>query len=395
MIRVDYSKCTKCGRCAKLCAVGAITLSSGGAEISDKCILCGSCVRGCPAHAIEIDAVLNQQTENSDDYRGVAVIAEFDETSQVPLKVTLELLSKGRELADRLGEELYAVALCERMSADACRVFERIGCERVILFEGEYYRDYNGEIFTDQITEVILREKPSCVLVPATENGRDLAPAIAARLHTGLTADCTGLEINDDGELIQIRPTYGGNIIASIRTPNHRPQMATVRSNIFPVVECGEKYKMKIIRPEMVIPKAQLRVALLSSTEKETVYPDVQDAELLLIGGYGVSQESFALLYRIADRLGGAVGATRKAVDEGWAPFEIQIGQTGKAVSPELAICFGVSGALQHTIGIRETKKIIAVNNDPNAAIFNMADTAILADCEEIIREMARQLCIL
>lgn len=387
MIRIDYDRCLGCGLCEDSCLSGAIQYDGDKPVIGDGCIYCGSCIGVCPAEAIVLERKEKAKLKLQ-DYSGVWVIMEHDPNTKIPKKVSYELLSQARKLADKLGEAVYAIDLCGAEQPNLAENLRAVGCDQLILAEHPALEYYNTDLYAEIVTNLIRLNKPSSVLLPGTENGRDLAPRISARLGVGLTADCTDLDINEKKELVQIRPTYGGNIIASIVTPNHRPQMATVRPNVFPVAKCREERALTITRSEISINPETVRVKRTGFLPKENVYRDVTEADLVLIGGYGIGKEGFRLLCQLAEKLDAAVGATRKAVDEGWAPMEIQVGQTGKVIAPDLCICFGVSGSLQHTIGLRGSGRIIAVNSDPTAQIFALSDVAILADCGPVIRKM-------
>lgn len=393
MIRIERERCIGCGACVDACFSGAIkTDDSDCAAVNDSCIYCGNCINVCPVQAISMDeGEKSQEKPDLESYVNVWVMVENDRETKSPKKVSFELLSEGRKLADKLGEELYAVYLCGKLSEQTLKDLEKIGCDHLILVEREELEQYSTEWFSGITTELIRKYKPSIVLFPGTENGRDLAPRISARLRVGLTADCTALEINEKRELVQVRPTYGGNIIASIVTPKHRPQMASVRANIFNIEYRKQLGKLDIIRPEIAFALKETRVKCIGTEPRTTAYKDVEEAKVLIVGGYGAGREGFRLIHELALKMDAAVGATRKAVDEGWAPFEIQIGQTGKIVAPDVYLCFGVSGALQHTIGIRGAKKIIAVNRDPAAQIFGISDVAILGDCEEVLKHLIQQ----
>ncbi len=357
----------------------------------EKCVRCGSCANACPVGAISMEQVQTPRGMDVSSYSGVWVIMENDENSELPKRVSYELLSKARTLADQMGEDVWAVDLCVGADGQVFDMLEHIGVDHLLLLEHRAFKQYSTELFADKITELIEKYRPSIVLFPGTENGRDLAPRISARLKVGLTADCTGLEVNAAKELVQIRPTYGGNIIASIVTPNHRPQMASVRPNVFRIVKCGEKKTLDVLRPEIEVDTTSLKIRRVGFTAKKTVYKDIEEASFVLIGGYGVGKEGVKLMRELAEKLGAAVGVTRKVVDEGWAPIELQIGQTGKTIAPDICICFGVSGSLQHTIGIKQAKRIIAVNHDPTAQIFSMSDVAILGDCRQILGHLMKR----
>lgn len=389
MIHIDSEKCNGCGLCYKRCLFDAIVMKQGKPFITDSCVYCGMCKEICPRQSIAVDITSNL-SEDFKNYTGVWAVMQMDQRLQVPKKVSYELLSEARKLADRLKQKVSAVCFCSIVAAEMIKTLEGIGCDELFLFEEEIFVNYNTEIFTGALVGLISQYKPSIVLFPATEDGRDLAPRVAGRLHVGLTADCTALDLDDKNRLIQIRPTYGGNILASIITPYHRPQMASIRPNVFKVEPYVHQVELSIKRPKINVNLSELRVQLINTKPKITVFKDVAEAEIVIAGGYGVGKENFKLIHELAIKIGAAVGATRKVVDEGWAPFDIQIGQTGKTIAPELYIACGISGTLQHSIGVKNAKKIIAINTDPVAPIFSMSDISILGDVKQILEELNR-----
>jgi electron transfer flavoprotein alpha subunit len=386
MIKINTENCNGCGVCSRKCPFGAISLNEKHAVFGDNCVYCGLCRDICPQKAILID-VDSVSSNNNSEYKGIWVVMQLDTTGRVK-KVSFELLSEARKLGDRLKEKVSALCLCKVKPADLENILGDLGCEELLLVEDGFLYAYDTDVFAGIISGLISQNRPSVVLFPATEDGRDLAPRISGRLKIGLTADCTALDIDKDGLLVQIRPTYGGNIMASIITPNHRPQMASIRPNVFKVENCQTKTKVSVHRFNFKIESNAVRVKRIGVKKKEAVYKDVGEANIIIAAGYGVGRENLKLVHELAIKTGAAVGVTRKVVDEGWEPFEIQIGQTGKSVAPELYIAFGISGALQHSIGIKNAKKIIAVNNDPVAPIFAIADTAILGDAGQILCEL-------
>lgn len=388
MIHVDFDKCNGCGLCEKKCLFNAITITDKHPVMGDGCVYCGLCRDNCPKGAISIDVKTTFSKEDFAAYTGIWAVMQVDSISGNPKKVSYELLSEARKLGDRLNQRVSAVCLCKSEPEGIRRSLEEVGCNDLLLLENDLFENYNTDIFTGIIAGLISQRKPGVVLFPATEDGRDLAPRVAGRLQVGLTADCTALDIDGEGRLIQIRPTYGGNIMASIITPYHRPQMASIRPNVFKVETYNKKVKTEVIKLDYKVDPNAIRVKRTGVKPKETVYKDVSEAEIIIAGGYGVGKENFKLLHELAIKTGAAVGATRKVVDEGWAPFEIQIGQTGKTVAPELYIACGISGALQHSIGVKNSRKIIAINNDPGAPIFSMSDVSILGDIRQILQEL-------
>ena len=388
MMNLDRELCVGCGACQDSCLFGAINMDDGFPAFTEACTTCGACVEKCPVGAITAPQS-NAPAGNLSIYRGVWVVLEADNVRNQLRKVSLELVSEARKLADRLGQSVSAVLMCNQLPQSLERQLTDAGCETLYLVQHPDLEHYQTERFCGVVCTLSNRYHPAVILFPATENGRDLAPRVSCSLQVGLTADCTGLDIDDKGNLVQIRPTFGGNIMASIITPNHRPQMASVRPNVLLVRTSEKRFPLKIVR-ENIIPSQGNSTALLDCVvEKDTVYKDVSEADIVIVAGYGVgSKENYKKIERFAIRMNAAIGATRKVVDEGWAPPEIQVGQTGKTIAPDLYIACGVSGALQHTIGIKNAKHKIAINTDPAAPIFQVADVAILGDCVEVIEKL-------
>ncbi len=309
------------------------------------------------------------------------------------MKVTRELLSKARDLADQRETGVTLAVMGSDVSAAWKAEAQSVGCDRIVLLTHPRLRPDNLEYRTLAFTKAIRHYAPEIVLFPATADGRDLAPKISCNLMTGLTADCTDLRITEEGDLLQIRPTYGGSLMASIRTPNHRPQMASVRPNVISIKEFGSFDPVTIEELELTIHEEVDRIRFVSSEELESAFGNLEEAKVIIAGGYGLkSKENFSLLLRLCNKVNAVAAATRKVVDEGWAPAEIQVGQTGKTVAPDVYFAFGISGALQHTLGMNHSKKIIAVNRDPAAPIFGIADMAVLGDAALILNEMCERL---
>ncbi len=387
MFIIDKKRCTACGLCLESCLFGAIDIKDGVAAISDSCVACGACIKECPQHAIyeeggEVTGI------DLDDYSGFMVVGEMDKTYGVK-KVTFELLSEARKLADKRNQDLSCLLLCGNLPDVEVDKIGKIGCNKIYLYEDSSLDHYSTDVYSQLVINAIAKYKPETVLFPATENGRDLAPCVACRLETGLTADCTELDINKDGNLLQIRPTYGGNILATIVTPKHRPQMASVRPNVMRIVERKRAEGCDVIRIDIEADSLYERVCYLGKKEKDIIYKDISDAQVIIAGGYGMKNaDNFKWIYKVAAKLNAAVGASRKAVDEGWAPDDIQIGQTGKTIAPDLYIACGISGALQHSIGLKNAKKVISINNDPAAPIFALSDVALVGDATSILKDI-------
>lgn len=392
MLVVDKDKCIGCESCISGCPFGALKMNGSYPEADDNCVFCGQCVKACPCDAIEIETKAAPAADLS-AYRDVWVVAELSPVSGKLQKVTLELLSEGRRLADQLKQDLQVLLLCGAVPEGFEEQVAAVGCDRAVVVREDLLAEYNTDLYADVITRVCRDSRPAVLLFAASETGRDLAPRVSAILRTGLTADCTGFDIDENDNLIQIRPTYGGNIMASIITPDHRPQLASVRPNVFTIRLLEKPRQLEVAELPITVDAAVKRTRMTGIEENTTSHKNVMESDVVVVAGYGVgSKENFKKIEKLAVKMGAAIGATRKVVDEGWAPFDIQVGQTGKTIAPDLYISFGVSGALQHTIGIRNAKHVIAVNSDPAALIFTMCDEAILGDCVAIAEEMSKQL---
>lgn len=394
MIRIS-DKCVGCSKCAGVCPFGAITVADKKVSISSACTLCGTCIQVCPVKALSI---VEEEKINRDisAHKGVWVYIELFESAASAAKkikqVSLELLCEGRKLADKLGEDLCAVILTDKNNnyeAEAASY----GADKVYLVENEELFEYNTDIFSTVIISLINKYKPSSMLYGATIQGRDLAPRIAAAIHVGLTADCTALSIKD-GLLLQSRPAFGGNIMADILSPDSRPQMATVRPNVMRITAPVQGRKAAVIRENMRISKTMRRVQVLErKVERENAGDRIENAKIIISGGRGMkTKEKFAQLEQIAKPLGGVIGASRAAVDLGFKDKSHQVGQSGTTVSPRLYMSFGISGAVQHIVGMKSSDVIIAINKDPDAPIFNVAKYGIVGDVHETAAKLAEKL---
>lgn len=387
-LKIDLSLCKGCGRCVKVCAAGALKVENKKASVDEaKCIMCGMCKDSCKFDAISLEK--DESGVSLADYHGVFVFAEL--SAEGPLPVAYELLGKGRTLADTLGVKLTAVAVGFETEKYAAGLIAH-GADEVILCDDPVYKDSLEEPLTSAIVSLVQREKPEILLFGATMFGRSLAPRVAARLHTGLTADCTVLEIDAETKLLrQTRPAFGGNLMATIVCPNNRPQMATVRPGVMQALEADES-RTGTVRKDTA-PAAPFSGVELLEAVKTAKTESIKDAKIIVDAGRGVgSKKNLKLVKELAELLGGSLGVSRPLVDMGWSEYSHQIGQTGCTVAPDLLILCGVSGAIQHLAGISGAKKIIAINSDPDAPIFSMAHYKIVGDCMEIVQEMIRQL---
>jgi len=366
-IEIILDKCTGCALCVKACPFAAIKIKNKKAEIEANCTLCGSCVEVCKFDAINLERPKLSDKDLS-EYKDVWIFVELREKGIK--KVSLELASKAREIADTLGEKVGAVILGGKVK-HLCDDIAAYGVDVTYIAENDNLVDYNTSNYAGILTGLISKYKPNIVIFPATHLGRDLAPRVAATLEVGLTADCTGLSIKD-GLLLQTRPAFGGNIMADIISQNARPQMATVRPNVMKIQDPDYSRKAEIISiPVDIDPKATR----------------------IISGGRGMgSAENFKILEDLAETINGVVGASRAAVDVGWRPRTDQVGQSGKTVSPKLYIACGISGKIQHQVGMKGSDTIIAINTDPEAPIFDIADCGIVGDLFEIIPALNEEL---
>lgn len=300
--------------------------------------------------------------------------------------VGYELLSVGRTLADKLGQQLVALVMGKEVQgvAQTCIAY---GADQVLLVEGDEYATYNTDAATYAVVTLIEKYHPSIVLYGATNNGRDLAPRVACRLETGLTADCTELDIDEEtGLLVSTRPTFGGNLMATILCPDHRPQMSTVRPGVFKKGTPDEGRTGEIVAEDVHIDPAQIRVSLVERVKEVAEAVNLEEAEIIVSGGRGLKEEKgFELIRELAEVLGATVGASRAAVDAGWISHVHQVGQTGKTVAPKLYIAVGISGAIQHLAGMSGSDTVVAINKDPDAPIFDVADYAVVGDLYEVV----------
>ncbi|QAA31150.1 electron transfer flavoprotein subunit alpha/FixB family protein [Clostridium manihotivorum] len=322
---------------------------------------------------------------NIADYKGVWVFAE--QRNGELQKVSLELLGEGRRIADKLGVKLTALLIGNNVKG----LSEKLGvhgADEVLVVEHELLENYTTDGYTKVICDLATERKPEILFIGATFIGRDLGPRIAARLSTGLTADCTSLDIDAEGKyLLATRPAFGGNLMATIACTDHRPQMATVRPGVFSKVDSENKAVVEEIKVNLTDADVRTKVVKVVKEAKDIV--DISEANIIVSGGRGVgNKENFALLKELADALGGTVAGSRAATEAGWLEAAYQVGQTGKTVKPTIYIACGISGAIQHTAGMQDSDMIIAINKDATAPIMKIADYAIVGDLNKVIPEL-------
>jgi electron transfer flavoprotein alpha subunit len=390
-IQVIEEKCIGCKKCVKVCPFGAIDMQGKLAVIDlAKCTLCGACVEPCPVEAIVLDRG-GRQTEGTDDSRGVWVFAE--QRGGEIQSVVFELLGAGRGLAAGLGCELAAVLIGSGVETKAGDLFRR-GADKVYLADHPGLRDYRDEPYARLLTRMIREYKPEIVLTGATSIGRSLIPRTAVQVPTGLTADCTGLEIDpSSGLLLQTRPAFGGNIMATIKCEHYRPQMATVRHKVMDEAAADPNRKDgQLIRVTVTDADVASRTTVIETVKELEETVNIVEADVIVAGGRGLKgPEQFAMLGELAKTLGGALGASRAAVDAGWIAYSHQVGQTGKTVKPKIYFACGISGAIQHLVGMSSSDIIVAINKNPDAPIFNVATYGLVGDLFEIVPELTRR----
>ena len=407
-ILIDAKKCVGCGKCVKGCGFGALSIvDAPGANKLGKlaevdpaaCKACYACIKACPFKAISEVRAKIYGTDDIDSYKDIWVFAE--QSGGKIADVAFELLEKGRELKAQRGEDakLCAVLLGSGIPDAAKSSLIAAGADMVYVVDAPELAEYEANVYVDAVSQLVAKHRPEVILAGATAIGRAFFARVAVRVRTGLTADCTQLKIErtenkDTGAmqmlLHQTRPAFGGNIMATIMTPNHRPQMATVRPKVFKKGVPDATYSGTVVAEalKLIAPKTRLVESVRDPNAIDIAAPDI-----LVSGGRGLKkEENFKMLFRLAELLGGEVSCSRAVVDAGWAPVSRQVGQTGKTVAPKLYLCFGISGAIQHLEGIRGADTIIAVNSDPNAPIFGVADLGIVGDLFEILPALIKAL---
>ena len=326
---------------------------------------------------------------NLADYNGVWVFAEQREGELQ--KVSLEILGEGRKLADKLGTKLTALVLGENIG-ELGKILGEHGADEVLVVDNPLLKNYTTDGYTKAICEVASERKPGILFIGATFIGRDLGPRVAARLSTGLTADCTVLDVDvEKGDLLATRPAFGGNLMATIVCPDHRPQMATIRPGVFsklPATNNG----YTITNLEVDLEESDIRTKIIEIIKENKDIVDISEAKVLVAGGRGVGcAENFELLKELASELGGSIAASRAAIEKGWVDKDYQVGQTGKTVRPNIYIACGISGAIQHVAGMQDSDMIIAINKDESAPIMKVADYAIVGDVKKVLPEFIGQ----
>ena len=394
-IVVDKEKCKGCKLCVEACPYAVISIQEKKAVLNAGCTNCGACIDSCEFGAIAFEGSQDRIRMDITPFKGIYVFIEQD--NQTALKVSLELLGKARGLRNEFSKQgknqLVTAILIGYELGNIADELIYYGADHVIIVKDKPFSVYRTDIYTKAIVQIARENKPEILLFGATPLGRDLAPRVANRLRTGLTADCTALEIcTDEGILLQTRPAFGGNIMATIVCPDNRPQMATVRPGVMKKAprdpeKTGTKEMMAIDLDEKDFITHILDI--LASTKKHV---KLEDAKIIVAGGHGVnSPEGFKILETLAAELGAEVGASRAAVDAGWIRQDHQIGQTGKTVQPDLYIACGISGSIQHLAGMSQSKYIISINRDRKAPIVSASDVTFIGDLFQVVPTLTDQ----
>ena len=389
-IKVIDEKCVGCGKCQKCCPFDAITIENKLAVIGDSCTSCGTCLENCPKDALESDGVEVEKKDLS-MYKGVWVFAEQRAGKIMP--VVFELLGEGNKLANEIGTELCAI-LCGSDIAGLADELIAYGADKVYVADAPELLNYTTDGYSKVINDAIKEYKPEIVLYGATHIGRDLAPCLAVKANTGLTADCTVLEIDpEDKKIKQTRPAFGGNLMATIVCPNTRPQMSTVRPGVMQKAEYDATRKGEVVKLDVKFAEGDIRTKVIEIVKNAGETVSLTDAEVIVAGGMGLgNEEGFKLLQQLADKLGGIVAATRACVDAGWIDHSYQVGQTGTTVKPRIYFACGISGAIQHVAGMQDSDYIIAINKNESAPIFEVADYGIVGDLYKVIPAIIEEL---
>ena len=390
LLKIDRDKCVGCGACVDACPFGALSMVDDTIEVSEACTACGACLLSCPMHVLSL--VKGREPEAVKDlaaYSGVWVwVEQFRGQSG---GISLEMLGQGRKLADQRGVPLTACVLGHEVGHLAEEAIS-FGADRVFRVDDPTLAVYRTAPYARALIDLVREYRPEVFILGASSRGRDLAGSVASILYTGLTADCTGLEIDPEtGLLLQTRPAFGGNIMATIVCPYHRPQMATMRQHVAEMPVADPSRRGQVVAVETALEETDIATRVVDSIlEKDTV--SLADARIIVSGGGGVGGSAgFETIRQLADVLGGAVGASRSAVDKGWIPYAHQVGQTGRTVRPDLYIACGISGQMQHLAGMKTSRVIVAINKDSKAPIFNIADYGIVGDLFQVVPALAEQ----
>ena len=389
LLEINKEECTGCGACVDVCPFGALSLADDVLEVDEQCNACGACLDVCPADALSLPERPEAPAEDLEAYDGVWIWVEQFQGEAA--SISWEMSGQGRRLADQRNTTLTACILghnAEHIAKEAIAY----GADRVFWVNDPSLAVYRTLPYAKTLVSLVRQYKPEIFLLGASSRGRDLAGAVATELYTGLTADCTGLDIDPETSLLrQTRPAFGGNIMATIICPNYRPQMATVRHRVFEMPIADENRQGQIVPVAPVMGEDEIAAKVVDFIMEQGEV-NLADAKIIVSGGRGVGgPEGFEPIRELAAVLGGAVGASRAAVDAGWIPYAHQVGQTGRTVRPDLYIACGISGAVQHMAGMSTAKVIVAINKDPEAPIFTIANYGIVGDLFQVVPALTKE----
>jgi len=389
LLEINREECTSCGACVDVCPFGALSLTDDVLEVDEQCNACGACLDVCPVDALTLPERPEGAAEDLEAYNGVWIWVEQFQGDAA--SISWEMSGQGRRLADQRNTTLTACVLrhnAEHIANEAIGY----GADRVFWVDDPSLAVYRTLPYAKTLVSLVRQHKPEILLLGASSRGRDLAGAVATELYTGLTADCTGLDIDPETNLLrQTRPAFGGNIMATIICPNYRPQMATVRHRVFEMPIADESRQGQIVPVAPVMGEDEITAKVVDFILEQGEV-NLSDAKIVVSGGRGVGgPEGFEPIGELASLLGGAVGASRAAVDAGWIPYAHQVGQTGRTVRPDLYIACGISGAVQHMAGMSTAKVIVAINKDPEAPIFAIAHYGIVGDLFQVVPALIKE----
>jgi len=389
LLEINKEECTGCGACVDVCPFGALSLADDVLEVDEQCNACGACLDVCPVDALSLPERPEAPAEDLEAYDGVWIWVEQFQGEAA--SISWEMSGQGRRLADQRNTTLTACILghnAEHIAKEAIAY----GADRVFWVNDPTLAVYRTLPYAKTLVSLVRQYKPEIFLLGASSRGRDLAGAVATELYTGLTADCTGLDIDPETSLLrQTRPAFGGNIMATIICPNYRPQMATVRHRVFEMPIADENRQGQIVPVAPVMGEDEIAAKVVDFIMEQGEV-NLADAKIIVSGGRGVGgPEGFEPIRELAAVLGGAVGASRAAVDAGWIPYAHQVGQTGRTVRPDLYIACGISGAVQHMAGMSTAKVIVAINKDPEAPIFTIANYGIVGDLFQVVPALTKE----
>lgn len=387
-IVINQDKAVNPGKLIKLCPFNAIEYINKKLEINAACKMCKICVEKGPEGVFEF---VEEETLKIDKnlWKGIAVYVDHVDGEIHP--VTFELIGRARELAEKINHPVYAIFMGQDIKNKAEEILH-YGVDEVFVYDDEELKHFRIEPYTAVFEDFIGRIKPTIVLVGGTTIGRSLAPRTAARFRTGLTADCTIIDVQENTDLDQIRPAFGGNIMAHIHTPNHRPQFATIRYKIFSAPQRSEDSAGKITVCKIEKEKLKSKITVLDVKKKQKV-ESIEDAEVIVVAGRAIKkEEDLKMIHDLANLLKGQVATTRPLIEAGWADPRKQIGLSGRTVKPKLIITCGVSGAIQFVAGMNNSECIVAINKDKNAPIFKTAHYAIVGDIYEVLPKLIDKL---